>query len=57
MLNSDRVISLDLANDNLGPLGCKQIQQLLAISDKLLKRCNLRRLNLADLIIVFEMKV
>ena len=34
LLNSHSVVSLELSYNNLGPLGCKQIQPLLAISDK-----------------------
>ena len=46
LLNSHSVISLELANNNLGPLGCKQIQPLLAISEKKCNDAKLRRLNL-----------
>ena len=46
LLNCHSVISLDLTNNNLGPLGCKQIQPLLAISDKKCNDAKLRRLNL-----------
>ena len=46
LLNSHSVISLDLTKNNLGPLGCKQIQPLLAISDKKCNDAKLRRLNL-----------
>ena len=45
LLNSHSVISLDLTNNNLGPLGCKQIQPLLAISDKKCNDAKLRGLN------------
>ena len=48
LLNSHSVISLELTNNNLGPLGCKQIQPLLAISDKKCNDAKLRRLNLHD---------
>ena len=46
LLNSHSVRSLELTNNNLGPLGCKQIQPLLAISDKKCNHAKLRRLNL-----------
>ena len=46
LLNSHSVISLELINNDLGPLGCKQIQPLLAISDKKCNDAKLRRLNL-----------
>ena len=46
LLNSHSVRSLELTNTNLGPLGCKQIQPLLAISDKKCNHAKLRRLNL-----------
>ena len=46
LLNSRSVISLELSNNNLGPLGCKQIQPLLAISDKKRNDAKLRKLNL-----------
>ena len=46
LLNSHSVISLELTNNNLGPLGCKQIQPLLVISDKKCDDAILRRLNL-----------
>ena len=46
LLNSHSVISLELTNNNLGPLGCKQIQPLLAISDKKCNDAKLCRLNL-----------
>ena len=45
LLNSHSVRSLELTNNNLGPLGCKQIQPLLAISDKKCNDAILRRLN------------
>ena len=46
LLNSHSVISLELTKNNLGPLGCKQIQPLLTISDKKCNHAKLRRLNL-----------
>ena len=46
LLNSHSVSNLELTNNNLGPLGCKQIQPLLAISDKKCNHAKLRRLNL-----------
>ena len=46
LLNSHSIISLELTKNNLGPLGCKQIQPLLAISDKKCNDAKLRRLNL-----------
>ena len=47
LLNSHSVISLELTNNNLGPhLGCKQIQPLLAISDKKCNDAKLLGLNL-----------
>ena len=45
LLNSHSVISLELTDNNLGPLGCKQIQPLLAISDKECNDAKLRGLN------------
>ena len=47
LLNSHRVISLKLSNNNLGPLGCKQIQPLLAVSDTNCNDAKLRRLDLS----------
>ena len=46
LLNSHSLLYLELTNNNLGPLGCKQIQPLLAISDKKCNDAKLRRLNL-----------
>ena len=46
LLNSHSVVSLELSHNNLGSLGCKQIQPLLAISDKKCNQAKLRRLNL-----------
>ena len=45
LLNSHSLLYLDLTKNNLGPLGCKQIQPLLAISDKKCNDAILRRLN------------
>ena len=45
LLNSHSLLYLELTNNYLGPLGCKQIQPLLAISDKKCNDAILRRLN------------
>ena len=45
LLYSHSLLYLELTNNNLGPLGCKQIQPLLAISDKKCNDAILRRLN------------
>ena len=46
LLNSHSVISLELTNNDLESLGCKQIQPLLAFSDKKCNDAKLRRLKL-----------
>ena len=46
LLNSHSVVSLELSHNNLGSLGCKQIQPLLAISDKKCNDAKLRGLKL-----------